>query len=186
MADYTAIANATIEPNAPLISATMFALRDNPTAIAEGAAGAPRIQTNAYGGRTITQDKIKQSDIGTFIACRLSVGTAIANNAQYESLNNRSASTLSATVLVGGQIRITLDQNSTGIVGSDTGDVRVLINSGIIAQWSHAAGSGAATRTVDATVSRGDRVIVQHKGTVSSVISDVVIRTTSTSPIVAA
>lgn len=47
MADYTAIDSATIEPNAPLISATMFALRDNPAAIAEGAAGAPRVQSAA-------------------------------------------------------------------------------------------------------------------------------------------
>lgn len=43
MADYTNISNATLEPNAPLVSSTMFALRDNPTAIAEGAAGAPKI-----------------------------------------------------------------------------------------------------------------------------------------------
>lgn len=47
MADYTAIDSATIEPNAPLISATMFALRDNPIAITEGAAGAPRVQSAA-------------------------------------------------------------------------------------------------------------------------------------------
>ena len=47
MADYTNISNATLEPNAPLISSTMLALRDNPTAIAEGAAGAPRVQSAA-------------------------------------------------------------------------------------------------------------------------------------------
>lgn len=43
MADWVDIDNTTIEPDAPLISSTMFALRDNPKAIAEGAAGAPKI-----------------------------------------------------------------------------------------------------------------------------------------------
>jgi hypothetical protein len=59
MADYTAIANATIEPNAPLISATMFALRDNPTAIAEGASGAPRIVNAAIQNATIGAEKLQ-------------------------------------------------------------------------------------------------------------------------------
>ena len=44
MADWVDIDNTTIEPDAPLISSTMFALRDNPKAIAEGAAGAPRVE----------------------------------------------------------------------------------------------------------------------------------------------
>ena len=47
MADYTNISDATLEPNAPLISSTMLALRDNPIAIAEGAAGAPRVRSAA-------------------------------------------------------------------------------------------------------------------------------------------
>ena len=47
MADWTDIQNDTIEPDAPLLSATMFALRDNPKAIAEGASGAPRIADGA-------------------------------------------------------------------------------------------------------------------------------------------
>ena len=47
MADWVNIANATIEPDAPLVSSTMFALRDNPKAIAEGAPGAPRVVDRA-------------------------------------------------------------------------------------------------------------------------------------------
>ena len=62
MADYTNISNATLEPNAPLISSTMLALRDNPTAIAEGAAGAPRVTNAAFNDRTIGAEKLQAGD----------------------------------------------------------------------------------------------------------------------------
>jgi len=47
MADYTVIQNDSIEPDAPALSRIAFALRDNPIAIAEGAAGAPRVRSAA-------------------------------------------------------------------------------------------------------------------------------------------
>ncbi len=59
MADYTAIQNANLEPGAPWISATSFALRDNPIAIAEGAAGAPRIQNAAVTNGTLGAEKLQ-------------------------------------------------------------------------------------------------------------------------------
>ncbi len=62
MADWTSISNANVEPDAPWISATAFALRDNPIAIAEGAAGAPRIQTAAYQGSSVTTSVIEPSE----------------------------------------------------------------------------------------------------------------------------
>jgi len=43
MATWTNIANTSLEPGSPARSVDAFALRDNPIAIAEGAAGAPRI-----------------------------------------------------------------------------------------------------------------------------------------------
>jgi len=47
MATWTDIANASLEPGAPARSVDAFALRDNPVAIAEGAAGAPKIEAQA-------------------------------------------------------------------------------------------------------------------------------------------
>lgn len=47
MADYTAIQDDSIEPDAPALSRIAFAFRDNPIAIAEGASGAPRVQSAA-------------------------------------------------------------------------------------------------------------------------------------------
>ena len=43
MATYSAIPDANLDPDSPARSIDALALRDNPLAIAEGAAGAPRI-----------------------------------------------------------------------------------------------------------------------------------------------
>lgn len=45
MADWTNIPDSNIEPGKPIRSIDGLALRDNPIAIAEGAAGAPKIET---------------------------------------------------------------------------------------------------------------------------------------------
>jgi len=47
MATWTNIANQSLEPGSPARSVDAFALRDNPIAIAQGAAGAPRIVDQA-------------------------------------------------------------------------------------------------------------------------------------------
>lgn len=54
MADWTVITDQMIDPDAPLTSELAYAWRDNPIAIAEGAAGAPRIADAALipGGAT--------------------------------------------------------------------------------------------------------------------------------------
>lgn len=49
MADWTNIADTALDPDAPLTSELAYAWRDNPIAIAEGAAGAPRIADAAMG-----------------------------------------------------------------------------------------------------------------------------------------
>lgn len=47
MADWFSIPNTSVDPDAPVTSNLMYALRDNPIAISEGAPGAPRIQDAA-------------------------------------------------------------------------------------------------------------------------------------------
>lgn len=47
MADYTTITDAQVDPEAPITSELMSALRDNPIAIAEAATGAPKIDPRA-------------------------------------------------------------------------------------------------------------------------------------------
>lgn len=47
MADWRFPADTAVDPDAPVTSDLMYALRDNPVAIAEGAVGAPRIADQA-------------------------------------------------------------------------------------------------------------------------------------------
>ena len=57
MADWTNITDTAVDPDAPLTSQLGYAWRDNPIAIAEGAADAPRVMHNAlntYIGSTTT------------------------------------------------------------------------------------------------------------------------------------
>lgn len=58
MATWVNISNANLQPGAPARSVDALALRDNPIALAEGAAGAPRIQTAAIQDGAITNAKI--------------------------------------------------------------------------------------------------------------------------------
>lgn len=64
MATWTNIPDSVLEPGKPARSVDALALRDNAIAIAEGAAGAPRIQTNAIQNGAITNVKIANMDAG--------------------------------------------------------------------------------------------------------------------------
>src|SRR5690625_3418703 len=73
MAQWTNIPTDRIEPGKPIRAIDGLALRDNPIAIAEGAAGAPKITENAmnvnsiHGNRlrngTVTTDKIANNNV---------------------------------------------------------------------------------------------------------------------------
>lgn len=65
MADWTNIPDASLEVGKPAKSIDVYALRDNPVAIAEGAVGAPRIQTAAIENNAITEEKLLQCVSGT-------------------------------------------------------------------------------------------------------------------------
>lgn len=58
MADYLPINPTEIEPEAPLTSSLAARWSNNPVAIAEGAPGAPRIQTNAIANGAVTAAKL--------------------------------------------------------------------------------------------------------------------------------
>ena len=63
MADWTTIPDTTFEPGAPAKGRDMRFLRDNPIAIAEGASGAPRIQTDGIGTGAVTNPKLSSSAV---------------------------------------------------------------------------------------------------------------------------
>jgi hypothetical protein len=85
MADWTDILNSEVDTDSPITEALMTALRDNPVAIAEGASGAPQMQTGAYADGSVTLIKIGGITAGDYI---IGSNDAIAqtNNDTYEKL----------------------------------------------------------------------------------------------------
>lgn len=64
MADWTTITETATDPDAPVTSTLIKALRDNPAAIAEGASDAPRIRYDAMGSWFSSTDSV--GSIGFF------------------------------------------------------------------------------------------------------------------------
>ena len=93
MKTYTAIGNTALDIDSPIRSSDVLKLRDNPIAMAEGAAGAPRIQDAALDG-TVTaegsewvRDRIGATaadDVGSYAQAMTSSiipwGTLVAGN----------------------------------------------------------------------------------------------------------
>jgi hypothetical protein len=53
MTDFTAIPDISVDPDAPVTSELMYALRDNAVAIAEGAVGAPRVMPKSLSSNSL-------------------------------------------------------------------------------------------------------------------------------------
>ena len=76
MANWTDISDAVLEPGKPIRSVDGIALRDNPIAMAEGAAGAPRIEQAALASDSVSTVKIVNSNV---TAAKLANGSAESN-----------------------------------------------------------------------------------------------------------
>ena len=61
MTTYAGIPNSDIDPESPVTTSLVTALRDNPVAITEGASGAPKIQTAALAALAVTEAKLAAS-----------------------------------------------------------------------------------------------------------------------------
>lgn len=81
MTDYTSIADSQIDPKAPVTSELMTALRDNPIAIAEGAAGAPKIADSWQALETTSSSGLIVTDVDNGEGVRINVsGTGDAGS----------------------------------------------------------------------------------------------------------
>ena len=65
MATWTTITDAILEPGKPIRSVDGLALRDNVTALAEGAAGAPRIQNAAMDTDSVDNANVVDGTLGS-------------------------------------------------------------------------------------------------------------------------
>lgn len=161
MTTYTSIPNSSLEPGKPIRSIDGLALRDNPIAITEGAAGAPKNQTASIQDDAITKDKLQSPAAGaTYLISRLVIN-ARNTDAAYgatDQLYSQSGS-VGVTVLVPGVIRCSFEHRSF----SGTVNARILKNGTQQATWSTSSTS-FTTRTLDLTVDVGDLIVFQQAG----------------------
>ena len=82
MTNYTTISNSEVDQDSPVTQTLMSALRDNPIAITEGSAGAPKIQTNAIADNAVTENKIANYVVTTNKIANTAVTLSKLNRAQ--------------------------------------------------------------------------------------------------------
>jgi hypothetical protein len=154
MATWTTIPDSSLEPGKPIRSIDTLALRDNPVAIAEGAAGAPRVLSFAFepldAGDVIRSryDSQDQSDTTVYalvadwafmqygsvrISCELrNTSGSTASNCQVRRVRNNVSTTLT-----------TLSNNTASFV-QRTVDVSVVMGDKIELWFAQGSFSGAS------------------------------------------
>ena len=156
MADWTNLPNQAVGVGGLPSGTTVTALRDNPVAIAQGAAGAPRVQTKALEG-PVAGD--------THVINNLQLGTVGSNGTIYPSTQaNRLASAeqhVGVLCLVDGSIRCAA-QHRRATTGTRTSFLRILRNGTQLIEWQTTS-SSFQSRQLDVTVSAGDIVVFQQR-----------------------
>lgn len=128
MADWVSIADASLDPDAPITSGLGYAWRDNPIAIAEGASGAPRIRPSA----------LREGVGGTgFTVARFLGKSVTAGSDATEALH----------VIAGGEFRISFDYTING--GANFIEFRRVRSSTVVLWSSTGTGSGSPNVTFD-------------------------------------
>ena len=153
---WTNIDNALVSVGALPFATTIQALRDNPIAIANGDAGAPKVKTTSLQGSTA----------GTAnLIMRLQEVERPASSSGYidTGFHNRldDRAHIGVTCLISGTITAYLEhaQTSTGL----TSFVRVLKNGALVQEWSTTSPT-YQVRQVNVSVAAGDVIIFQHRG----------------------
>ena len=120
MADWTVITDASLDPDAPLTSELAYAWRDNPIAIAEGAAGAPRIQQGALMapvagvGVTVQPTTIVVAPVGETVTVNAR-GKCLMGGGVTVTAVSPSQPGIAAYVLLNGSVVLTVPTGSNSI-----------------------------------------------------------------------
>jgi hypothetical protein len=119
MASWTNIADATLEPGKPIRAIDARALRENPIAIAEGAAGAPKIETAGITDLNVTTAKIADLNVTT-----AKIADANVTSAKLATGNNERdwvlARTAAAAVGVVGTYAFLIDATDSNLPAGST------------------------------------------------------------------
>ena len=160
MADWTNLPNTAVGVGGLPSGTTVTALRDNPVAIAQGAAGAPRL----YGKAAVPRPQQTELDV-----LSLGLGSVVLTDLHWSGdfVITSSSSTsfvgsgVVTSVLMSGNVTCQATQRITSTSFSNaTGEIRLLKNGTVIQTFSSTASSGPntvdTTRSIDVSVVVGD------------------------------
>jgi hypothetical protein len=161
MANWTSIADATLEPGKPIRAIDARALRDNPIAIAEGASGAPKIETAGITDLNVTTAKLAAGAVTTAKITDANVTTAKLEAGERMTTANVLGSTAGATAgAVGTYALLSI---IAGTANQTAGATLAASNLG----YSNA--DGISTGTVSGTWRLMGRTVVSSLSSVTSV-----------------
>ena len=83
--DYLIIDDSEVEPGAPILSTLGVRWRDNPTAIAQGASGAPRIEEEAMDDKSILPRTWADCSAGTYVVASDGLATGDSDSFSFPS-----------------------------------------------------------------------------------------------------
>ena len=136
----------------------MLALRDNPTAIAEGASGAPRIEESAMAANSIAIDKASVVSAGNSVRFRQDAMRQTGSTSFVTEIDEYIANN-------GTSVRVSLSHRvATGAINNRQSEVRVLRNDSVLVTWQTTSQT-LVDRTIDVTFNRNDRIRIQHRET---------------------
>jgi hypothetical protein len=129
MATWTTLPDASLEPGKPIRSIDGLALRDNPVAITEGAAGAPRVQDAALNATVTTAGKEwvsnrialqNHQDVGSMTIAWNTTTSNVASNGTIAGSSLRFTSASVNTTTVPADIFAVISSGSTTFPTSNT------------------------------------------------------------------
>lgn len=146
MADWTSLPDATFDEGKPIRGVDGLALRDNPAAIAQGAAGAPRMQPMAFSSPLVA---------GTV--------TRFLDTEEYSNPLDSYRTVFHQSFSQSGTVQVRFEHARTPFGGSSNGSrARVLVNNISILDVTINDGS-MTLRSVEATISYNSVLRVEHR-----------------------
>src|SRR5690554_1637565 len=140
-ATWTNIDDMFLEPGKPVRSVDGLALRDNPIAIAEGAAGAPKVQNAAFNNGELGAEKFQGGTVERDWVLARTAQAAVGSVGSYAMLRKTSGTSIAAgETASGSSLNYSSAEGATG--GSPSGTWRAM---GRATPDGQAAASNAVT-----------------------------------------
>lgn len=161
---YVSISNTAIDQDSPITVSLMTALRDNPTAIANGDSGAPKIQTAGINDSAVTTAKIADSavtaaklgtDLGLSIFPASTAASTYCISRHYFDGDYVTGGRVEKEVLRAGGYRVRA-------IGYASSSVSIFVNGSSVTTLSSYTDSSA--QTYDLTLSAGDDLSLRVSG----------------------